>query len=192
VLLSLTRSDRFLWSESGIYRLHTLDRSSGLRRPAFRLERIVQKLKLLQCFRLSVNARELFGKHQSYVILTRAEIGEFLQRAESLVDLADFVHPVSVLEKVLLGVAVESLFRADQPELVIRGASVRRVAQNLVAQCDRVIEEAAFGVEINSFFVIADCLLAVAEAEVKIADAIVQRHISLFVARPRKIEHLLI
>src|SRR5205085_2742567 len=86
----------------------------------------------------------------------------------------------------------ETLFRADQPELVIRGASIRRVAQNLVAQCDSVIEEAALGVEINSFFVIADCLLAVAEAEVKIADAVIQRHIALFVARPRKIEHLLI
>jgi hypothetical protein len=56
------------------------------------------------------------------------------------------MHPIRVLEEVLLGVAVEALLRGDLPELVIDLVPGRRVAQDLVAERDGVVEVPAVGV----------------------------------------------
>ena len=70
--------------------------------------------------------------------------------------LPGLLHPVGVLEEVLLRVAVEALLRADLAELVVDRRAARRVAQDLVAERDGVVEEAAFGVEVDGLLVVVD------------------------------------
>src|SRR5215208_5823848 len=109
----------------------------------------MQQLELLQRLCLSVCLDKLVSEHQPNVVLPRAKIGKLLESPKRLVQLAAPLHSVSVLEKVLLRVAVEPLLRADQTELVIDAASIRRIAKDLVAKSNRVVEEAALGVKIN-------------------------------------------
>ena len=118
------------------------------------------------------------------------EIGEFLQRAKRLVDLAGLLHPVGVLEEVLPGVALEALLRADLAELVVDRRAARRMAQDLVAERDGVVEEAALGVQVDRLLVVVERLGDVALPHEHVADAIEQRHILVVEVLPSLVEDL--
>src|SRR5690606_3929092 len=79
----------------------------------------------------------------------RTQVRELLQRAEGLVDLVGLLLAISVLEEVLLGVAAKSLLRTDLAELVVDRRAPWCIAQDLVAERDRVVVESAIGVEID-------------------------------------------
>jgi hypothetical protein len=74
------------------------------------------------------------------------------------------VHAVGVLEEVLFCVAVEALLGADLPELVVDLVPLWRVAQNLVAERDGVIEVAAVGVQVDRLLVVRDGLIRFVQA----------------------------
>ena len=77
----------------------TVARASALRPSAENL--LVERLQLLDRFGLAIPCDELVGEHQPDVVLIGTEIGELLQRAKRLVELAGLLHPVGVLEEVL-------------------------------------------------------------------------------------------
>ena len=78
--------------------------------------------------------------------MSRAQVSELLERLESVAVATTAMHPVGVLEEVLLGVAVEALFCRDLTELVVDLMARRRVTQDLVAESDGVVQIAAIRV----------------------------------------------
>ena len=93
--------------------------AAASRAAAFGVVALVEHLQLLDRFVFAIRLRELVGEHQPNVVLIGTEIGELLQRAKRLVDLAGLLHPVGVLEEVDLRVVLEALLRADLAELVV-------------------------------------------------------------------------
>ncbi len=159
--------------------MYSLYRRVRLGGSPFRVERLVQYLELLHCFVLLPRFRELLGQHQSNVVLAGTEIGEFLQRLEGIGVAPRLVHPVGVLEEVLFRVAVESLLRADLPELVVDVVSRRRVPEDLVAESDGVVEVPALGVEVDGLLVVVHRLVGLVQPQVEVADAVVDRDITV-------------
>ena len=139
----------------------------------------MERLQLLDRLGLAIRLRELVGEHEPDVVLVGTEVGEFLQRAERLVDLAGLLHPVGVLEEVELRVVLEALLRADLAELVVDRRAPGRVAQDLVAERDGVVEEPAVRVEVDRLLVVVDGVGDVALPEQQVADAVVQRDVEL-------------
>ena len=92
------------------------------------------------------------------------------------------MHPVGVLEEVLLGVAVEALLGRDLTELVVDLMARRGVAENLVAERDGVVEVAALRVKIHGLLVVVDGLVGLVQAQVEVANPIVDGHIAVVVA----------
>ncbi len=114
------RRARLPWLERGIERLHAIDRRARLGAPAFGARTFVEGVELLDRLGLLRSFRdELVGEHQADVVLIGTEIGELLERAKRLVELAGLLHPVGVLEEVLLRVVLEAFLRADLAELVV-------------------------------------------------------------------------
>jgi hypothetical protein len=158
----------------GVDRLHPVDRRARLGGASFLLELLVEDLQLLERFAIALLLRELLGEHQPDVVLVGTEVGEFLERAERLIEPAGLLHPIGVLEIVLLRVAREPLLRADAPELVVDRRPAGRGAEDLVAERDGVVEESALGVEVDRLLVVLDRLRDVALTHHEIADPVVQ------------------
>ena len=177
VALHRRGSGRWLGLERGIECLHPIDGGARLGTAPLGGELLVKRLQLLDRFGLSILAHELVGEHQANVILIRAEVRELLQRAKGLLELTGFLHPVRVLEKVLFGVVDEAFARADLAELVVDRVPAGRVAKNLVAQRDSVIEEPAIRVEINRFFVVIDGIAHVATPQQQVPNAVVEGNV---------------
>ena len=129
-----------------------------------------------------VSPGELVCEQQADVVLVGTEIGEFLQRAKRLLHLAGLLHAVGVFEKIQLGVGLESLRGTDLPELVVHGGPTRRRAQDLVAQGDRVVEEASLGVQVNGALEQGHGLRRRPLAEEQVRDPVVQADVHLFLA----------
>ncbi|MBI2407229.1 MAG: hypothetical protein HYV19_02860 [Gemmatimonadetes bacterium] len=136
---------------------------------------LVQDGELVDGLVLAIGFQQLIGEEETDVILIGAEVGELLERAERLVLVAGLLHAVGILEEVLLGVAVESLGRRDLAELVVDRGAPRRGAQHLVAQRDRVVEEPAFGVQIDGALVERHRLGRLALPHEQVAHAVVER-----------------
>src|SRR5206468_2898014 len=115
------------------------------------------------------------------VVLIRAEVRELLQRTERLIDLAALLHPVGVLEEVDLRIADEPLASADLPELVVDGRPTRRVTQDLVAERDGVVEEAAVGITVDRLLVVVHGIGDVALLEVEVADTVIETDVDVLV-----------
>jgi len=126
--------------------------------------------------------RELIGEHQPDVVLARAEVGELLERLERVGILPRAVHPVGVLEKILLGVAVEALLGRDLSELVVDLVSGRRVAEDLVAERYRVVEVAAFRIKIDGLLVVVDRLIGLVQPQIEVADPVIDRDVAVLQA----------
>ena len=137
----------------------------------------VQLLELFNGLGGASRRAQLFGQHEAEVVLIRTELGELFQRAERLFLVTRIAHAVGVLEEVLLGVSLEALCRADFPELVVDDRSSRRGAQNLVAERNRVIEEAPVLVQIDGALVDGDGLGHIADPDEEITHAIVEADI---------------
>ena len=91
------------------------------------------------------------------------------------------VHPICILEEILLGVAVEALLRRDLSELVVDLVAGRRVAEDLVAERDRVVEVAALGVEIDGLLVVVDGLIGLVQAQVEVANPVIDGNVPVVV-----------
>ena len=134
----------------------------------------MQYLKLLYRFRLFPRFRKLIGEHQPNVRLVGTEIREFRQGAESFVHPAGFLHPVRILEKVLLRVCLEAFLRADPAKLVVNAGASGRNTQDLVTERYRVVDESAVGVVVNRFFVIVGGFRDVVLLDQKVAGTVEQ------------------
>src|SRR3954471_24286888 len=141
----------------------------------------MQDLELLDGLGVLAGLGQLIGEHQPDVILTGAQVREFLQRLEGVGVLAGPVHPVGVLEEVLFGVAVEALFRRDLTELVVDLVPLWGVAQDLVAERYGVVQVAAVGVEIDRLLVIVDGLVGLVEAQIEVAYAVINRDVAVLI-----------
>jgi len=71
-------------------------------------------------------------------------------------------------------------FGGDLPQLVVDLVPCRRVAEDLVAERDGVVEVPAVRVEVNRLLVVVDGLIRLVEAQVQVADAIVDRDVVVF------------
>ncbi len=58
----------------------------------------------------------------------------------------------------------------------------RRVAQDLVAERDGVVEVSAVGVEIDCLLVVVDCLVGFVQAQVEVAHPVVDRDVTVLLA----------
>ncbi len=137
----------------------------GVFAPALSLIAHVEDLKLLDRLGLPIDFRELVGEHQPDFVLVGTEIRELFQRAKRLVDVPGFLHPVRILEEVDLRVVLESLLRADLPELVVDRRAAGGRAQNLITERDGVVEETGVGVPVDGLLVIVEGVGDVALAE---------------------------
>ena len=143
--------------------MNPLNGGFGFSGAPFRIERFVEYLELLYRLGGLAGLRELVGQHQANVVLSRAQVSELLERLESVAVATTAMHPVGVLEEVLLGVAVEALFCRDLTELVVDLMAGRCVAQDLVAKGDGVVQIAAIRVEIHRLLVVVDGLICLVE-----------------------------
>ena len=168
---------RFLGLERGIECLHPIDGGARLGAASLGGEFLVERVELLDRFGLSILAHELVGEHQPNVILIRAEVRELLQRTKGLLELTGLLHPIRVLEKVLFGVVDEALSRADLAELVVDRVPPGRVAENLVAQGDGVIEESAIRVQVDRLFVVIDGITHVPTPQQQVPNAVVEGNV---------------
>ncbi len=141
-----------------IDRLDPVDRRARLGLAPFRLQLAVEDLELLDRLGLAVLLVEPLRQHEADVVLVGTEVGELLEGAEGLVDVPRLLHAVGVLEEVLLRVALEPLGRRDLAELVVDGGACRRLAQDLVAERDGVVQEAALGVDVDRLLVVGERL----------------------------------
>ena len=162
-------------------RFHALERGLRFRRATRAVVSSVQQLQLLECLSLTVRFRKLLGEHQANVVLIGTEIRKLFQRTKGFFHLTGLLHPVGVLEKIRFRVAVEPFGGADLPQFVIHSRAARRRPQNFVAQRDRVVKEAAFGIEIDGALVQRNGVWRVALPDEEIADAIVQADVDIFV-----------
>src|SRR5947207_4511217 len=175
----LDRSLRAAGLDVRIEAADSLNRGFGLGGATFRVQRFVEDLQLLDRLGGLPRFGELVGEHQPNVVLPGAQIGEFLERLERVSVLASAVHPVGVLQEVLFGVAVEAFLGGDLTKFVIDLVARRRVAEDLVAEGDGVVEIAAVGVEIDRLLVIVDCLVGLVQPQVKVANAVVDRDVTV-------------
>ena len=134
-------------------------------------------MQLFDRLGLAIFAHELVGEHQPDIVLIRAEVGELLQRAKGFFQLTGFLHPVGVLEEVLLRIVDEAFPRADLAELVVDRVTARRVAENLVAKGDGVIEKPAIRIEVDRFFVVIDGLADVPTPQQQVSDTVVEGNV---------------
>ena len=126
---------------------------------------------------LAAELRELVRKHEADVVLPGTEVSEFLQRPESLVEVPRLLHSVGVLEEVLLGVGREALVCADLSKGVVDRRSPGRMAENFVAEGDRVVVETAVHVANDRALVVIDGVRDVALPKHQIADPIEERNV---------------
>src|SRR6266404_1557276 len=160
----------------------SLHSSFRLGRPSLGVERFMENLQLFDRLGGLPGFGELIGEHQPDVVLPRAKIREFLESLECVGVPAGAVHPVGVLEEILLGVAVEAFFGRDLTELVVDLMARRGVAENLVAERDGVVEVATLRVKIHGLLVIIDGLVGLVQAQIEVANPIVDGHIAVVVA----------
>ena len=137
----------------------------------------VRDLQLLDRLGLPVRLDQLIGEHDPHVVLIGNEVGELLQRAEGLVEVASLLHPARILEEVLACVALEPLLGGDLPELVVHDRAARRLAQDLVAERDGGVVEPSLGVVIDGALPDRHRLGQVAGLLQQVADAVVERDV---------------
>ena len=142
----------------------------------------MEDLQLLDRFRVLAGLGELVGEHQPNIVLARTEIGEFLERLERVAVLPSAVHSVGVFEEILLGVAVEAFLGRDLTELVVDLVACWRVAEDLVAERDGVVEISAVGVKVDGLLVVVDGLVGLVKAQIEVADAVVDRDVAVLLA----------
>ena len=159
--------------------LHCRTRFSG---SSLGVEGFMEDLELLDRLRVLARLRELVGEHQPDVVLTRTEVRELLQRLEGIAFATGAVHPVGVFAEILLGVAVEALLGRDLTELVVDLVARRGVAEDFVAQGDRVVEVAALGIQIDRLLVIIHGLVGLVQAQIEVANPVVDGDVPVVVA----------
>ena len=140
-------------------------------------EQRVRDLQLLDGLLFPIGLQELVREHQADVVLLRHEVRVLLQRAERFIQVARLLHAPGVLEEVLPGVGLESLLRADLPELVVHHRASRRLAQDLVAERDGQVVEPAFGVVVDSALPDRDRFGQAPRGLEEIPEAIVERDV---------------
>ena len=138
-----------------IDRAHPVDRRARFCPTSLGLELLVQRLQLLERFALPVFLRQQLGEDEPDVVLVGVEGGELLQRAERFIGHAEFLHAIGILEEVLPRVALESLPGADPGQLVVDRGAPGRLAQDLAAERDGIVQVAALGVHVDGALVIA-------------------------------------
>ena len=134
-------------------------------------------MELLDRLGFPILSHELVGEHQPNVVLIGAEIREFLQRAKRLLELTGFLHSVGVFEKVLFRVVDEAFARADLSELVVDRVPPGRIAKDLVAEGDGVIEEPAIGVQVDRLLVVVYGLADVPTPQQQVPDAVIEGNV---------------
>src|SRR5690606_29829191 len=116
------------------------------------------------------------------------EILERLQRLRHTV-LARSV--LGIVEEPAACVCQETLGRAELAELAQQVKVLGRVAQRLVAERDGVVGEARVGVAICGLRVVANGVVRLADANVEVADAVVEWKLDVAFALPQ-LEHALV
>src|SRR3989442_1272413 len=115
---------------------------------------------------------EMLFQHLPQLGVLRRNVGELLQCSECVLDLADLLHALGVLDEVLVRLRHESLGRVQLGELEIGRLPARRVRQDLVAHRNRVVVEPELGVLVDSPVVVIGRLGGVLHLQIEITDPI--------------------
>ena len=107
------------------------------------------------------------------------QIGYFGERAHSLVHALFLLHPRRILQKIARGVPSQPFPGADPPQREVHIGTARRVAQDLVAQRDGVVEQAGVRVMLDGALVVRDRIGDAALTECEVADLVQQRNVNI-------------
>src|SRR5262245_60458296 len=121
----------------------------------------------------------MLRQHLAQIGALRRDVSEFLQRRERVVDLTGLLHPLGVLDEVVLRLGNEALGRVEFCQLQIRRLPRRGVAQHLVAHSDSVVVEPQLGVLIHGLVVIVGRATRILQLDAEIADAVIDGEVGI-------------